>query len=88
MPHFVVDETGDIWLDEIDWQGEEWADTVGNLGIDWRLWDLPGLPTRQRAQLEAKRAVRSRPTPPPVGQVVVPLTAHYHVPGAVVADGP
>lgn len=64
MPHFVADETGDIWLDEIDWQGKEWADTVGNLGIDWRLWDLPGLPTRQRTLLEAKRALRSRPTPP------------------------
>lgn len=78
MPHFVVDETGDIWLDEIDWQAHEWADTVGNLGIDWRLWDLPGLPTRQRAALEQKRAQQSRPTPPPTAQVVVPIAPHAH----------
>lgn len=83
MPHFVVDETGDIWLDDIDWQANEFADTVGNLGIDWRLWDLPGLPVRQRSLLEAKRAVRSRPVPPPGPQVVVPVADHLHIPGGV-----
>jgi len=62
---FVKDDgPGEFWFEGIDVNAKFWCDTVTNLGYDWTVIDLPSLPTKPRAALDAARTKQSRPSAP------------------------
>lgn len=75
VPHFV-EHSGShaYWINEIDWQAQEWACPISELGIDWRRWNLPTIPVVDGGALDQLYADgHRRPTPlPAVGGGLVP----------------